>query len=72
MKTKLSILLNMLLLSLTVSAQWTQKANFGGGPRANAIGFCIGAKGYIGTGVSAQTQTGYLLWQDFWEYHESV
>ena len=29
---------------------WTQKADFGGTARKNAVGFSIGTKGYIGTG----------------------
>ncbi|MBL0153430.1 MAG: hypothetical protein IPP93_08080 [Chitinophagaceae bacterium] len=43
---------------------WTKKTDFGGIERFNAIGFSIGAKGYIGTGVSYY---GDLL-KDFWEY----
>src|SRR5262245_32709354 len=43
---------------------WTQKADFGGTPRLNAVGFSIGSKGYLGTG--------YDNWgdykKDFWEY----
>jgi hypothetical protein len=41
---------------------WTQKANFGGGVRANAVGFSIGSKGYIGTGSNSGFKN------DFWEY----
>jgi len=32
---------------------WTQKANFGEIGRAGAVGFSIGTKGYVGTGVDA-------------------
>ena len=41
---------------------WTQKANFGGTPRDNAVGFSIGSKGYIGTGFDGTYRN------DFWEY----
>jgi N-acetylneuraminic acid mutarotase len=45
---------------------WTQKANFGGGLRERAVGFSIGAKGYIGTGMPGLNgQPGNI---DFWEY----
>ena len=47
-----------------VTNTWTQKANFGGVPRIGAVGFSIGAKGYIGTG--ATNTTGHK--NDFWEY----
>ena len=30
---------------------WTQKADFGGTARYGAVGFSIGSKGYIGTGL---------------------
>ncbi len=43
---------------------WTQKANFGGGQRRDAVGFSIGSKGYIGTG---QNQLGGFH-ADFWEF----
>ncbi|MBA4851448.1 hypothetical protein [Emticicia sp. BO119] len=42
---------------------WTQKANFGGGVRRNAVGFAIGNKGYVGTG------DGGTAGDDFWEYN---
>ena len=38
---------NMILTANT----WTQKADFGGTARYSAVGFSIGSKGYIGTGV---------------------
>jgi N-acetylneuraminic acid mutarotase len=31
---------------------WTQKADFGGTGRFGAVGFTIGSKGYLGTGIS--------------------
>lgn len=43
---------------------WTQKVNFGGIARKEAVAFAIGTKGYIGTGVDA---SGACL-SDFWEY----
>lgn len=43
---------------------WVQKANFGGAARQIAVGFSIGAKGYIGTGMD----TPGVFKKDFWEY----
>jgi len=45
-----------------VTDAWAQKANFGGSARQNAVGFSIGSKGYIGTGLDPS------LKNDFWEY----
>ncbi|RYU94239.1 hypothetical protein EWM59_18245, partial [Emticicia agri] len=42
---------------------WTQKANFGGSARSNAIGFSIGSKGYIGMANANN---------DFWEYDQGA
>ena len=55
---------------------WLQKAKFGsptnvnGLPRENAVGFSIGAKGYIGTGINVSNSFPIIrtLKQDFWEY----
>jgi len=47
-----------------ITNSWTQKANFGGGPRVGAVGFSIGSYGYIGTGVANTIQ-----YNDFWEYN---
>ncbi len=44
---------------------WTPKADFGGDGRIMAVGFSIGNKGYIGTGVIASNSN------DFWEYDPS-
>ncbi len=41
---------------------WTRKADFPGGLRHRAIGFSIGGKGYLGTGVSTSGRM-----NDFWE-----
>jgi N-acetylneuraminic acid mutarotase len=45
---------------------WTQKANFSGAPRREAVSFVIGNKAYVGTGNSA---TG--LKKDFYTYDPS-
>ncbi|MEO5674895.1 MAG: kelch repeat-containing protein, partial [Chitinophagales bacterium] len=42
---------------------WTQKADFGGTASALGVGFNVGSKGYLATGV---TFNGYT--RDFWEY----
>ena len=44
---------------------WRQKADFGGGECTYAVGFSIGAKGYIGTGYPGY---GSYSKKDFWEY----
>jgi N-acetylneuraminic acid mutarotase len=41
---------------------WTQKANFPGSARRQAVSFTIGNKGYVGTGFSTEDL------KDFWEY----
>lgn len=48
-----------------VNNTWTQKADFGGDARIQAVGFSIGTKGYIGTGGRSGFKT------DFWEYDSS-
>ena len=61
----------ILVLLLVVFAQgafsqtniWEQMSDFGGGPRASAVGFSIGPKGYILTGGSNTEVT-----NDLWEY----
>jgi len=62
-------ILTVIAFSNDSSAQapntWTQKANFGGTPRLQAVGFSIGTKGYIGTGGIG----GFV--NDFWEYDPS-
>lgn len=42
---------------------WVPKTDFGGTARRSAVGFSIGNKGYIGTGID-----GGALKKDFWEY----
>src|SRR5439155_15730897 len=44
------------------SNTWTQKADFGGTGKAEAVGFSMGSKGYIGTGFDGSYTN------DFWEY----
>ena len=50
-----------------VTDVWTQKANFGGGPRSLAVGFSMSNKGYIGTGFTNNNDN-YINYQDFYEY----
>ena len=42
---------------------WTQKTEFGGEERIFAVGFSIGSKGYVGTGLNGATK-----FKDFWVY----
>jgi len=42
---------------------WTHKADFGGTVRSGAVGFSIGNRGYIGTGLDSSPYC-----KDFWEY----
>ena len=46
---------------------WTQKADFGGSSRNDAVAFSIGSKGYIGTGGTGNAISGTWT-QDFWEF----
>ncbi len=48
---------------------WSQKADFGGQARENAVGFVIDGKGYIGLGDSSgiNPRSGITL-SDLWEY----
>lgn len=50
---------------------WTQKADFGGGTRYQAVAFGIGNYGYIGTGLDTGTYMGdraLVGKKDFWQY----
>jgi len=47
---------------------WTQKANFTGN-RVGAVGFSIGSKGYMGTGVDYNASTSAPVHNDFWEFN---
>ena len=46
---------------------WTKMTDFGGLARKEAVGFAIGTKGYIGTGVGGTIATP-IYYSDFWEY----
>lgn len=48
----------------TTNNTWTRKADFPGIARYAAVGFFIGSKGYIGTGIDSN----FLEYSDFWEY----
>ena len=47
--------------------EWTRKMDFGGVARLGAVGFSIGDKIYIGTGMDGASN----LYNDFWEYDKS-
>lgn len=49
---------------------WTMVADFGGSARSYAVGFSIGEKAYVGTGVNGASQTVDL--KDFWEYNPAT
>jgi hypothetical protein len=51
------------------SSAWTQKANFAGSSRGDALGFSIGSKGYIVTGIVA----GFALaTNELWEWDQAT
>lgn len=47
-----------------VSNTWCREMDFKPGTRTNAVGFTIGNKGYLGTGVDASN----VRYNDFWEF----
>ncbi|MCB9265435.1 MAG: hypothetical protein H6558_10450 [Lewinellaceae bacterium] len=49
----------------TIDNVWIQKADFEGEARYSAVGFSIGQKCYLGTGISGN---GEKILKDFWEY----
>src|SRR2546423_5277810 len=60
----------LLFFCMKISAQpgsWIEQRSLPGAARANAVGFSIGSKGYVGTG-SAYGPTGPVSYKDFWEY----
>ena len=65
MKNAIILLSALILTSLTVFSQWTQKDDFGGTGRACTVGFSIGSKGYIGLGCD------FVSTMDFWEYDQN-
>lgn len=66
----LLLVLNTLIFISTTSAQntWIQKADLGGMIRREAVGFSIGAKGYIGTGWEGTLPAK----KDFWEWNQAT
>jgi N-acetylneuraminic acid mutarotase len=68
MRSALYITLLLLACCFNAPAQnsWTQKADFGGGPRTSAVGFSIGTGGYIGTGYDSTS-----FRRSFWVYIQS-
>jgi N-acetylneuraminic acid mutarotase len=48
---------------------WIQKTDLAGDPRASAIGFSIGNKGYIGIGTGGNITYAF---RDFWEYDPTI
>lgn len=46
--------------------QWCRELDFGGGIRTSGVGFSIGNKGYIGTGIGYSS--GLVYYEDFWEF----
>ncbi len=68
---KLLPLFTWLFIMQNINAQntWTPKADFRGRLREGAVGFSIGTKGYLGTGVTPYTYDGN---KDFWEYDPST
>lgn len=49
--------------SLFAQGTWTQKASHPGGGRYAIVGFSIGAKGYIGTGLDASNAPTKAFWE---------
>jgi N-acetylneuraminic acid mutarotase len=47
---------------------WIQKNDFPGVPRYAAVGFGIGEKGYLGTGINYLSSSEYTFYKDFYEY----
>ncbi|HYV94353.1 MAG TPA: T9SS type A sorting domain-containing protein [Chitinophagales bacterium] len=69
MKKNYTVFLLLFIVYYTAFSQgtWTPKLNFGGGMRYIAVGFSIGAKGYIGTGYGSSG-----MQHDFWEWDPST
>ncbi len=51
---------------------WSQKTDFPGTPRYAAVGFSIGNKGYLGTGINYVNSTTITWYKDFYEYDPSI
>ncbi len=54
-----------------ISNQWCRDINLTAGTRANAVGFSIGNKGYIGLGNYSEPNSAPVNRIDFWEYDPS-
>jgi len=66
MKKKIFLILATVTnFCLFCQGTWTQKADFTGGSRTAAVGFCIGNKCYMGTGLYVNQ---YNELNDFWEW----
>jgi N-acetylneuraminic acid mutarotase len=63
-KSTFVVLLSVLFLSLTASAQWTQRASFPGVARSRSVAFTIDNKIYV---MGGYTSTGGIK-KDVWEY----
>ncbi len=75
MKTKLQALLFFLLITGSLFANtyvWNQKSNFAGGNRFAPFSFSIGAKGYVGCGITFSGSTYQYSYTDFWEYDAAL
>ena len=57
------------IANASAQGSWSQKANFAGTARREAVGFSIGSKGYIGTGTP---DGGITKTKDFWEWNQAV
>jgi len=55
-----------------VTNLWTRKADFAGLRRSGAVGFTIGNKGYIGTGVTLDENGFSNYSSDFWEWDQET
>lgn len=53
-----------------VSNKWCRELNFGGGIRTYGVGFSIGNKGYVGTGIGYSS--GLVYYEDFWEFDPAL
>lgn len=53
-------------VSFDVQNKWCRELDFGGGIRTYGVGFSIGNKGYVGTGIGYSS--GLVYYEDFWEF----
>jgi N-acetylneuraminic acid mutarotase len=59
---------NVISFNGNLADAWTQKADFSGGYRYEAVGFSINDKGYVGTGYGRDIIGNFSRAKDFWEY----